>query len=179
MDAAVCIAVLCEFAKQLPDTVNFEIVLFDGEEALFGPWDMSRNTNNLSGSIHWAYTHSPDEYQAVYLLDLWTGTIGKQTIRNNSYATEPDLAHKYYYRLHRNNKLLYYDEPVFYSNVVNTITQDDSYFFKKLGYTVVDLIPLPFPGTHHTELDTADSINWDFVKVLTGVLYKTILDLHA
>jgi hypothetical protein len=178
MDAAVCIAVICEFAKVLPETANFDIVFFDGEEALDGPWDRD-NKNNLSGSLWYAYNHSPEEYSAVYLFDLWNGTIGKQTIKNNAYATESDLAHKYYYRLHRNNKLLYYDEPVFFANVINKPIQDDSYPFKKRGYTVVDLIPLPFHATHHTELDTPDSLNWDFIKVLTGTVYKTILDLHT
>ncbi len=179
MDSAVCIAVICEFARVLPNTVDFDIVFFDGEEAIGGPWDSQKNLNNLSGSLYWAYTHSPDDYSAVYLFSLWNGNIGKQKIKNNEYATESDLAAKYYQRLQRNNKLLYFDEPVFSSQVINTRVQDDSYPFKKRGYTVVELIPLPFYASHHTELDTPDSLNWDFIKVLTGVTYKTILDFHS
>jgi hypothetical protein len=175
IDAITSIGIIIELGKQLINYIpdyNFQIVFYDGEEAIDGSW---ANDNTLSGSEYFVkYLDSiPSK---VFVFDL----IGADIIKNKLYAYSSNpKSHLLMSELARvNNKLFPENKRIFIDpneTISYVIIKDDSLPFFNAQIPVIDLIPATFPSTHHTPNDSYENVNWEYIDIFANVIYNYLI----
>jgi hypothetical protein len=171
IDAITSISVIIEITKkllQINNKYNIQVVFFDGEEAIDGPWE---HDNTLSGSLYFVKNLKNLPSQ-VFVFDLIGGDIEKNKLYG--YSNNPKshlLMSKLAWtnnELYPENKRIFVDPNESISYIIIT---DDAKPFYKAEIPVIDLIPPVFPTTHHTIKDNYDNVNWNYVEIYANVIF--------
>lgn len=172
IDAITSIGIIIEITKKLlqnNDKYNVQVVFFDGEEAIDGPWE---SDNTLSGSSFFVKNLKSTPTQ-VFVFDLIGGDIEKNKLYG--YSNNPK-SHLLMSELALTNNELYPENKRIFIDPNETISYaiitDDAKQFYKANIPVIDLIPPVFPITHHTIKDNYDNVNWDYVEIFANVIYN-------
>jgi hypothetical protein len=179
IDAITSIGIIIELAKQLAknaknvNNYNFQVVFFDGEEAIDGPWS---DSNTLSGSKYFV-KHLDSKPVQVFVFDL----IGADIDKNKLFAFSSNpKSHLLMSKLAWTNNSLYPENKRIFIDPNETISysiiKDDSVPFFKANIPVIDLIPPTFPSTHHTVGDNYSNVNWDYIDIFSNVIYNYLLN---
>lgn len=150
IDAATCMAVMLELAREFPDRLSLAFV--DGEEPM-PPWNTWSVDSSMSGSfraVRWFQANQQVvDPCLVIVLDLWGFGVTSGSRFEIPQGTDRETR-SLYYRLHGIENELYPDgHHVFNVATREKPTQDDSFPFQVAGYTTIDLLPLPFPSQWH------------------------------
>ena len=176
IDAITSIGIIISLAKQLLKNINnynLQVVFFDGEEAIDGPWS---NSNTLTGSKYFV-THLDSEPSQVFVFDL----IGADIEKNKLFAFSSNpKSHLLMSKLAWTNNDLYPENKRLFIDPNETISwaniKDDSVPFYNANIPVIDLIPPIFPSTHHTINDNYLNVNWDYVDIFSNVIYNYLIN---
>lgn len=176
IDAITSIGIIIELAKQLVKNAtnyNFQVVFFDGEEAIDGPWS---DSNTLSGSKY--FVKQLDSIPAqVFVFDLIGANIDKNKLF--AFSSNPK-SHLLMSKLAWINNSLYPENKRIFIDPNETISygiiKDDSVPFYKANIPVIDLIPPTFPSTHHTINDNYLNVNWNYVDIFSNVIYNYLIN---
>jgi hypothetical protein len=174
IDAITSISVIIEITKkllQINNKYNLQVVFFDGEEAIDGPWE---NDNTLSGSLYFVKNlkSSQNSLSQVFVFDLIGGDIDKNKLYG--YSNNPKshlLMSKLAWtnnELYPENKRIFIDPNESISYIIIT---DDTKPFYNANIPVIDLIPPVFPTNHHTIKDNYDNVNWNYVEIFANVIF--------
>ena len=176
IDAITSIGIIIEFAKKLAtnaNNYNFQVVFFDGEEAIDGPWS---DSNTLSGSKYFV-KHLDSKPVEVFVFDLIGANIDKNKLF--AFSSNPK-SHLLMSKLAWTNNSMYPENKRIFIDPNETISyaiiKDDSVPFFKANIPVIDLIPPTFPSTHHTINDNYLNVNWDYVDIFSNVIYNYLIN---
>lgn len=170
IDACTSIAIIIEIVTKLvlnnnSQLIPIQIVFFDGEEAIDGPW--SRH-NTLSGSRYFVSTLK-EKPEQVIICDLIGGDINKNKIyafasNQNSIQVIKELSEY-------NSDIFVHSKTVSYKK----ITADHTPFIEANIQATI-LIPDIFPATHHKLSDNYTNVNWEYVDIFANALYRYLKD---
>lgn len=172
IDAITSIGIIIELTKKLLENnknYNLQLVFFDGEEAIDGIWT---DKNTLSGS-NFFVKNLKNKPEQVFVLDLIGGDI--KTNKLYGFSNNPK-SHLLMSKLAWTNNTLYPNskDKIFIDpneTISYAIIKDDAYPFYKNNIPVIDLIPPTFPSVHHTNNDTLENVNWQYIEIFINVLY--------
>lgn len=189
-DSLASCAILLELARyireilsELPSydvpRVDFQIVLFDGEEAFIN-WS---ETDSLYGSRHlaniWHSTGIFSDIDVLILLDL-LGSSSGYTIYNLPVNYRTGTANRIYFKLCdiedslRKNGSIQSTGVIFMKLDRSNDIEDDHKPFETKGVPCVHLIPTPFPRVWHSKNDNIDALDWNVIHDLTLILKSFI-----
>lgn len=160
---------------------NFQLIFFDGEEAVKG-WSQS---DSLYGSralaSKWSklpsnHANSLKRIDSMILLDLLGSKDGTNFYSFHSENSEIDLEFKKLIEIEKkfyDSKFKkFFNESPKFKSFNGQAVEDDHTPFLPFGVPVLHLIPLPFPSVWHTKKDTIEALDLETCKKITKILLE-------
>eukprot|EP01080_Neovahlkampfia_damariscottae_P012565 gene12565-6385_t len=175
-DSALSCSMLIEFSRFIDDNImngnwtnlkyDFQIVIFDGEEA-FKTWT---STDSLYGSRHLASLWQSEGILSNVKLFILLDLIGMKQMTFKNHAVHFDTGTSNLYlqmveleKIVRKTYPMKTDFSVFSSSSFQFPIDDDHAPFAAKGVPILHLIPYPFPSVWHTSQDTFSALDWNTI----------------